>query len=230
MNRVTGDLVAVCCILNYGKGSKALGLSKQLKTLEGTVFLGKGTVKTEWLNVLGITDARKEIFITIVDKDLEDVFYDEINRRFALSQPHNGIAFSMPVKYGLKTGSEFHFRKIDGSLLGINPQERDVTTVDYESIFIIVNKGLAQDVLEAAESGGSTGGTVIHGRGSGTQEKALLFNIEIEPEKDIILILSEKDKTNAIVDSIAKRLDIEKPNAGVIFVADVTRTLGLYRR
>ena len=33
----------------------------------------------------------------------------------------------------------------------------------YEAIFVIVNKGAMDDVLEAAESAGSTGGTVLHG-------------------------------------------------------------------
>ncbi len=220
MEMIKSDLVLFCCILNYGEGSKALKLSKQLGAMGGTVFLGKGTVRTEWLNILGILDVRKEVFVTLIDKKLEPIFYDEAYVRFNLDKPHKGIAFSIPLKYCLAP-NDYDCQS--------TPKKEDVIDVKYESIFVIVNKGLAPDVLEAAECAGSTGGTVIHGRGSGTQEKAKLFNIEIEPEKDIILILSQKQKTQDIVDSIARRLEIDKPNAGVVFVIEVTKTLGLYR-
>ena len=74
----------------------------------------------------------------------------------------------------------------------------------------------------------SKGGTVIHGRGSGTEEKEKLFNIVIEPEKDIILILSKVDEVEKITNAIKKVLNISKPGAGIIFTLDVTKTLGLY--
>ena len=40
--------------------------------------------------------------------------------------------------------------------------------------------------------------------------------------------MSKAEKTQAIVDAIKERLDIEKPGAGIIFVMDVSRTVGLY--
>ncbi len=76
----------------------------------------------------------------------------------------------------------------------------------YEAIFTIVDRGVSDSVIDAATKAGSTGGTIIHGRGgSGTQETAKLFNLEIEPEKDIILILSKVDKTEDIVTSIEEK-------------------------
>ena len=216
-----GDsLVLFCCILDFGKGSKALKLSKELGAMGGSIFLGKGTVSDEWLNILGALDIRKEIFITIIDEKSEDIFYDKMSNKFGLYKPHNGIAFSIPLKYCLK---------VNGCKYESNHKKKGVDNMDYESIFIIADKGSSSDVLEAAESVGSTGGTVIHGRGSSSQEKAKLFNIEIEPEKDIVLILSKVEKTEAIVNAIEKKLNINKPNAGIIFVMDVSRTLGLYQ-
>ena len=100
--------------------------------------------------------------------------------------------------------------------------------VDYEAIFVIVEKGLAENVLDAAEAAGSRGGTVIHARGSGSREKEKIFNIEIEPEKDIVLILSKIEGLDHIVDAIEGVLNINTPGAGILFTLDVNRTLGLY--
>ena len=220
MNLTGEDFILFSCILDFGKGSKALELSKKLGGVEETIFLGKGTIRANWLNILGALDIRKEIFVTIIDKGLEDTFYNAMSQKFALDKPNNGIAFSMPLKYCLKTNGSKH----ESSL-----KKKGASEMKYECIFIIVDKGLSGDVLAAAESVGSTGGTVIHGRGSGTQEKATLFNIKIEPEKDIVLILSKVEKTKSIVSAIEKRLGINDPGSGIIFVMDVSRALGLYK-
>lgn len=212
-------LILFCSIIDFGKGSKALKLAKKIGALGGTIFLGKGTVKNEILNILGVLDIRKEIFITIIDEELEDVFYDEMANKFKLDHLNRGIAFSIPLKSFLKANEEKYI---------VNTEKKGVKDVDYEAIFIIVDKGLSDDVLEVAEEAGSKGGTVIHGRGSGSEEKEKLFNIEIEPEKDIILILSKVEESVKIVKSIKKLLDICKPGAGIVFTLDVNKTLGLY--
>ena len=218
MNEDINKLILFCSILDYGKGSKALKLSKKVGGVEGTIFLGKGTVRNELLNILGFSEVRKEIFLTIINKELEDLFYDEMFTKFNLDKPHHGIAFSMELKNLL--------RRDNGRSLA--SQKKGVDNMDYEAIFTIVDKGLSDNVLEAAEIAGSRGGTIIHGRGSGTTEKEKLFNIEIEPEKDIILILAKIEESEKIVNSIKEMLDITKPGAGIIFTLDVNRTLGLY--
>lgn len=220
MELVDNKLILFCCILEYGKGSKMLKLSKELGLVGGTIFLGKGTVRSEWLNKLGILETRKEIVFTIIDEESEDELYERVSNKFSLEKLHSGIAFSMPLKYALKT---------DGSKYVSNNEKEGVDSMEYESIFVIAGKDSLDDILEAAEDAGSTGGTIIHGRGSGTQEKAKLFNIEIEPEKVIVLILSKVEMTDAIVKSIKERLNIHEPSTGIIFVMDVSRAKGLYR-
>ena len=210
------NLILFSSILDFGKGSKALELSKQLGGKAGTIFLGRGTVRTEWLNLLGALQIRKEIFITIIDEELEDTFYEKMADKFKLDKKGHGIAFSMPFK-NLSPVNQLNLKKEGESKMA------------YKCVITIVDKGLSGDVLDAAESAGSKGGTVIHGRGTGTQEKATLFNIKIEPEKEIVLILSKTENTDSIVDSIEKKLNINEPGTGIIFVMDVSRTLGLYQ-
>lgn len=214
------SLILFWCILDYGKGSKLFKLYKESGGVGGTILLGRGTVRNELLKMLGILDVRKEVFMTIIDEEKEDEFYQKVTKRFALDKPHHGIAFSMPVKY---------CSKVEGSKKISSPERKGVNDLGYEAIFVVVNKGSLDEVLEAAESAGSTGGTVLHGRGSGSKGKETLFNIEIEPEKEIVLILSKEDKTEAIVNAIRERLDLDKPGTGIIFVMDVSRTVGLYQ-
>ncbi len=219
MHLNSDGLKLFCCIMDFGKGSKALKLSKKVGAIGGTIFLGKGTIKNEILNMLGMLDIRKEIFITIIDENLEDMFYEEMKNIFHLDKPNHGIAFSMSLKSLFKVDEK--------KILNTTP-EKGVKNVDYEAVFVIVDKGMSDDVLKAAETGGSTGGTVIHARGSGTQEKEKLFNIVIEPEKDVVLILAKERQVKDIVCSIEDMLALSEPGRGIVFTLDVNRTLGLY--
>ena len=220
MNLNIDKLTLFCCILDFGKGSKAFKVARKVGAFGGTIFLGKGSVRNELLNMLGVLDVRKEIFITIIDGSLEDDLYQEMSKKFHLNKSNHGIAFSLPLKTALR---------INGDKYKSNTEKKGVKDMDYEAIFVIVNKGLSDDVLTAAESAGSKGGTVIHARGSGAEKKEKLFNIEIEPEKDVVLILSQESMMDNIVASIEDMLKITEPGAGILFTLDVNRTLGLYR-
>lgn len=212
------DFIFFCSILEFGKGSKALKIGKNLGAFGGTILLGDGTVANNLLNILGITEIRKEIFITITDKKTENLIYEEMSNEFKLDKPNHGIAFSVPLKKCLGIGQI----KTESNL-----QKEGVR--DLEAIFAIVDKGLSDDVLESAQRAGSTGGTIIHGRGTALEETERLFNITIEPEKEIVLIISNKDNTGKIVNNINENLDIEESNKGIIFVLDVSRSVGIYK-
>ncbi len=214
------DMVLVCCILNFGQGSRALKAAQNAGALGQAIILGRGTVQDRLLQFLGAYEVRKEILVAAVAaSNVEENLYGRLDEKFNLHKPRTGVAFSLPLE---------QLTAIENQQIKSKRYAKDVGHMLYEAVFVIVNKGMSVEVLEAAESAGSTGGTVIHGRGSGTEEKAKLFNISIEPEKDIVLILAKREKTESITGAIEKRLQITDPGAGIIFVLSVSRTLGLY--
>lgn len=99
----------------------------------------------------------------------------------------------------------------------------------YDAIYTVVDRGKGEDVVEAASSAGSKGATIINARGSGIHEKQTLFSIAVEPEKEIVMILAEKELTDSIIAKIRETLRIDEPGAGIVFVLEVNKTYGLYR-
>ena len=100
--------------------------------------------------------------------------------------------------------------------------------MQHDLIITIVNKGRSSDVIDASKEAGAEGGTILHGRGSGVHDTAKLFGILIEPEKEVVLTLTDSTKTDLIVDSISKKININKPGKGVLFVLDVKRVTGIH--
>ena len=101
----------------------------------------------------------------------------------------------------------------------------------YRVISVVVNKGFGEDVIDSASNSGAKGGTIINGRGSGVSESSgllKLFNVDIEPEKEMVMILVKNDICDRVVEKIGSDLEIEKPGHGIIFVQDVSYVVGLY--
>lgn len=204
-------------VVNYGLGSKVLKIARQNGIRGGTVFLGKGTVKNRLLEFLDLCDIRKEIVLMIADKSIVGTALESIDKEFKLKKPNHGIAFTLPVStfLGTRNGS-------------YNNESEGVNDIMYNSIMIVVDKGKAELVMETATKSGARGGTIINARGSGIHETSKLFNMYIEPEKEVIIILSEATLTDSIVNSIREQHEIDKPGNGIIFVQDVTKTYGMY--
>jgi len=97
----------------------------------------------------------------------------------------------------------------------------------FDLIITIVNKGRACLVVEAAKEAGSEGGTVLGGRGTGVREKAKLFGITIEPEKEIILTLVPRKDAEDILDTIIKKAELNKPGKGISFILEIKRVAGI---
>lgn len=209
----------ICIIVNLGQGSDIVTFSKQHDISGGTIFFGKGTIKNAFLEFLELNESRKEIVLMAAEKTTAYTVLDELNKKFNFIKPNHGIAFSTSIKNIL--GSKSCKYKD-------NKESRGVENPMYNVIMVVVDKGKAESVIEAATKAGSNGGTIINARGSGIHETSKLFSMEIEPEKEIVLIISENELTESIVSSISDHLQIDKPGNGIIFVQDINKVYGLH--
>ncbi|MGI6092933.1 MAG: P-II family nitrogen regulator [Veillonellaceae bacterium] len=216
----TSDIELICTIVNFGLGSKLIKAAKRCGISGGTVSLGKGTVNNRILDFLGLSDVKKEIVFMVAAKETAYQALEKLNDQFEFNKPNHGIAFTTSICSVIGTRSY----KSDSI-----KNERGVGNNMYHVITTIVDKGKAEDVIDAATKAGSKGGTIINGRGSGIHETSKVFSMEIEPEKEIVIILSEVDRTEAIVSSIRKELRIEEPGNGIIYIQDVNKTYGIYK-
>ena len=205
-------------IVNFGKGSKVMHAAKKCGVTGGTIILAKGTANDKFADFLGLSDIRKEIVLMVSNKKMTRSALDRLDKKFNFKKPNHGIAFTTGVS------------EVIGSV-GCKATEADREEGGEEAmhcaITAVVDKGKAEDVIDAATAAGSRGGTIINARGSGIHETSKLFFMDVEPEKEIVMILSEKKDSEAIISSIREKLDIEQPGKGIIFVQEVSKVYGL---
>lgn len=94
------------------------------------------------------------------------------------------------------------------------------------AIYVIVDNGKAESVIEAAKKGGARGGTVLNVRDSNIDEENKQLLMIGKPEKDFVLIVADNNETNSITSSIKEDLQIEDPINGLIYVQDINEAFG----
>ena len=97
----------------------------------------------------------------------------------------------------------------------------------HEVILCIVNSGFSEEVMDAARQFGARGGTVIRARGTANAEAEKLFNIAIQPEKEIVMILVESKIKNDILHALYKAVGLNTPGQGIAFTLPVESVVGL---
>lgn len=97
----------------------------------------------------------------------------------------------------------------------------------YKLITIIVNRGFETAAMDAARLAGATGGTFLNARGAGAREAEKAFGIAIQPEKEILLVLSPKEKCDDIMRAVVKKTGLTTPGSGICFTLPVSEVLGV---
>ena len=203
-------------ILSRGKANAVLRKAKDCGATGGTIFLGEGTVQNKLSDKLGLTEMHKEILMISSSNELSDKLHDTLSEEFALCRMDKGIAFTIPFKrWPLKPFGEEKASPPD-----------DIDS-PFFCIITIVDKGRSKDCIKSARAAGARGGTLIHGRGAGIPTD-FYFPLVIEPQKDIVMIITPKDKVTMIREKIFFDLELGKAGNGIIFTLPVSRATGLF--
>jgi len=98
---------------------------------------------------------------------------------------------------------------------------------DHDLIVSILNNGYCDSFMNAAREAGAMGGTIINARGQGHEGAVKFFGISVEDEKEIIIILTSKEKKAAIMRAICETHGLNSNAQGIVFALPVDNVLGL---
>ena len=100
-------------------------------------------------------------------------------------------------------------------------------TNNHEVIFAIVNAGYAEDAMDVAREVGVRGGTIISGRGVARENEAAFFGISIHSEKEILMMVVEKDIRDNVLNALYSRMGMANKAQGIAFSLPVSDVAGL---
>lgn len=97
----------------------------------------------------------------------------------------------------------------------------------YKCILAIVNNGFSEAAMEAAKTCGAKGGTVLSGRGTMSKDAEKFFNISIQPEKEIVMILAKNDLIDGILKGLYNAVGTATSAQGIAFALPVDEVVGI---
>ncbi len=103
-------------------------------------------------------------------------------------------------------------------------EERTITYLtDACLITCILQKDLAESVLEAAKNCGAQGATISYAIGTGVRERMGLLGMAVDEQKEVIRIIVSKEQSELIFETMYLAGQLDKPGKGIMFMSKLDR-------
>jgi hypothetical protein len=195
------------------------------------VCKGRGTASSEILDILGLGAADKAVILSLEQEAMVPSLMREVGQKLGLNHPGAGIGFSIPLS-AINNPVLSSFRKDAAEVevpaqSGYNGEERRKMERRYDLIVTILNQGYSDEFMTVAREAGAGGGTVINARGLIKTGPANIFGISVQNEKEIILILTTREKKAPIMEAVGKSHGLSSKAEGIIFSVPAGNITGI---
>lgn len=94
-----------------------------------------------------------------------------------------------------------------------------IVLVDSVLITAIVQRGAADEVVQAAQEAGAQGATIFHARGTGIRQKHLgILGLTVNVDKEVIYIIVPEDQADLIFERIFIAAKMDTPGMGILWM------------
>ena len=217
---------------------------------------GMGTANSEILDLLGIGAGDKAVVICLEQAVGISVLMQEVRKKLSRNGPGAGISFTVPlsaindpvllvfkqsIQKNEKVAAEIKLKKtnnVHSGGKGVNMSDELLISkgaqaevqkknYDHDLIMCIVNQGYSDELMNTARGAGASGGTVINARGQAHEGAVKFFGISVQDEKQIILILTSREKKVPIMQAICEAHGLNTKAQGIAFSLPVDNLMGL---
>lgn len=102
--------------------------------------------------------------------------------------------------------------------------EREITVLtDVSLITCVVQRGLADDIIKAAQDAGAQGATTYFARGSGVRERLGILGVAVEVEKEMINIVVANDQVDRVFERMYLAGQLDTPAMGIIYITPLEK-------
>ena len=193
------NMELMMAIVNRKQSSAVMENARKAGAPGGTVCYARGTASSTILAALGLGDSGKEVLSCFIPEEKEAEIMSAVRSTHA-----KGMVIVCPCS---------------GEENGMN--------TDWTLIEVIVEEGYSEDIMAAARKAGAKGGTIINAHGTGTESDVKFFGTPIVPEKEILMIVMDSDKTQNVVDAINSLAVLQEKGRAVMFTLPVKSFVNL---
>lgn len=197
------------------KGEKFMAAAKAAGARGGTITFGRAVADSKILQALFLADVQQDIVFTLLRDEASSVISAVCATCREQPKKLGGIAFVLDVS-GMLVRQTTPTTTTPEEGARSEPMESG-----YTLLTVIVNNGYADDVMAQARRAGARGGTILTGRGTATGDDVKFFGITLVPEKEVLMIVAEKDLVAPVLEAIQKVPTLNEPGGGIVYSMNV---------
>ena len=211
-------------IVDRGRGAGLTAYYNKKYPHTSYLAMGVGTASTAIMDMLGLDSADKDVILSFVNAAYLPDMLNEISGRKFMKFSGRGIAFTMRLSgissllhaALMQSGDGIHTNESDTTTTGKETQESMTLDNAYSLILAVAEPGYTEQIMEAARDAGATGGTILHARGLGHGQAEHFLSLTIQPEKEIISILTPSEKRIPIMRAINEKFGLRSEAKALI--------------
>lgn len=90
-------------------------------------------------------------------------------------------------------------------------------------ITCIVQRGIADNIVKAAQEAGAQGATMYYARGCGVRERLGVFGLAVDVEKEVITVLVSTDQVDRVFEKMYMVGQLDTPGMGLIYITPLEK-------
>lgn len=101
---------------------------------------------------------------------------------------------------------------------------RSITLLtDVRLITCIVQRGLGDTIVNAAQEAGAQGATIFYAKGSGVRERLGILGVAVEVEKEVVNIVVSSEQLETVFNNIYLAGQLDTPGMGFMYVTPLEK-------
>ena len=101
---------------------------------------------------------------------------------------------------------------------------RSITLLtDVRLITCIVQRGLGDAIVHAAQEAGAQGATIFYAKGSGVRERLGILGVAVEVEKEVVNIVVSSEQLDTVFNNIYLAGQLDTPGMGFMYVTPLEK-------
>ena len=221
---ISSPVKMLVSIVDRGRGSGLAAYYNKKYPHTSFLAMGVGTASTAIMDMLGLESADKDVIFSFVNAQYLSDMLNEISGRKLMKFSGRGIAFTMRLTgissllhAALMRSGDIPISPLQGEAEPQSGKEQTMVPDNAYSLILAVSEpGYTEQIMEAARDAGATGGTVLHARGVGHGAAEHFLSLTIQPEKEIISILTPSEKRIPIMRAINENFGLRSDAKAMI--------------
>lgn len=95
-----------------------------------------------------------------------------------------------------------------------------------KALFIVINAGYADDVVDLLRDAGAKGATILNSRGEGARHESFM-GITMDSEKELIVCAMDGDTAKKAMLAVKNTMGVQTPVHGVCFTMPIDKLIGI---